>query len=201
MSLFNLKDGEIVIDVNILTIPEFNDIWEADKTTTKGQAFKELSIVYHMADPNSPYFNYPETKRFEYLRKDILKVPNALFTKRLQAATAKYKELNQTTAEKSLVELKNTLDSLRTIIAVFRADIEEKLQDKEDLSTVIQTLKNGTVVTKLTLLSANLVELLKTAGNIPKIIDQLAELEKRIKLENIEKGKTRGGKSVGIYEN
>lgn len=199
MNIFNVKDGELIIQPELLTIPEFKKIWDWDRAASKSYAMKELAIVYHMADLNSPYANYPEDKRFEYLRKDILK-NDTRYVLRLKEAVEKYKELNQTPAEKSVIELRETLESMRNIITVFRGDIERKLKDK-DLDTVISVTRTGTVVTKLTLLSANLQELLKSAAAIPKIIEQLTDLESKIKLEKAgDNGRVRGGKEVGMYE-
>lgn len=199
MKIFNVKDGELIIEPELLTIEEFKKIWDWDRAASKSYAMKELAVVYHMADMNSPYANYPEDKRFELIRKDILKNDTRLVL-RLKDAIVKYKELNETPAEKSIKELRETLESLRNIVSIFRVNIESKLKDK-DLDEVIQVNRNGTVVTKLNILNANLRDLLDNAIKIPKVIEQLAELELKVQMEKTaDSGRVRGGKEVGMYE-
>lgn len=199
MKIFNIKDGELIIEPEILTIEEFKKIWDWDRAASKSYAMKELAVVYHMADMNSPYANYPEDRRFELIRKDILKNDTRLVL-RLKEAIAKYKELNETPAEKSIKELRETLESMRNIVTVFRANIEAKLKDK-DLDEIIQVNRNGTVVTKLNILSSNLRDLIDSAIKIPKVIEQLAELELKVQLEKAaDSGRVRGNKEVGMYE-
>ena len=203
MRLFNLKDGKVIIEPEALTIPEFEKIWEYDRAASKSRARAELSIVYHMCDFNSPYFNYSEGQRYELLKKDfITQDEKYVLTKRLKDAFAKYRELNQTPSELSIIELRETLDSMRSIVGVFRKNIEAKLKDKKtDFDEVIQTNRNGTVVTKLALINSNLMELLKTAAAIPKIIEQLAELEKKVKTEKAaDKSRVRGNKKISYLE-
>lgn len=199
MNLFNIKDGTLIIEPEALTIPEFKKIWDWDRAASKSYAMKEFAVVYHMADINSPYANYPEDKRFKLIRKDILK-NDTQYVLRLRDAVAKYIELNETPAEKSVKELRETLESMRSIISIFRNNIESKLASA-DLDEVVQVTRTGTVVTKLNILNSNLKDLLDNAARMPKLIEQLAELEEKVKLNKASNsGKVRGGKEIGMYE-
>lgn len=199
MNIFDIKDGNLIISSEILTIPEFKKIWDWDRAASKSYAMKELAVVYHMADINSPYANYPEDKRFKLIRKDILK-NDTQYVLRLKEAVTKYLELNETPSEKSVKELRETLESMRSIISIFRKNIEEKLAHT-DLDEVVQVNRNGTVVTKLNILNSNLKDLLDNAARMPKLIEQLSELEEKIKLNKVaNSGKVRGGKEIGMYE-
>jgi hypothetical protein len=199
MNIFNVKDGELIVEAELLTIPEFKKIWDWDRAASKSYAMKELSIVYHMADINSPYSSYPESKRFLALRDDILK-NDTKYVLRLKEAVAKYKELNETPSERSVKELRETLESMRNIISVFRDNIEKKLKES-DLDEVVSVNRNGTVVTKLNILNANLKDLLDNAARMPRLIEQLSELEEKIKLNKaVDSGKVRGNKEIGMFE-
>ena len=199
MNIFNVKDGELIVEAELLTIPEFKKIWDWDRAASKSYAMKELSIVYHMADINSPYSSYPENKRFLALRDDILK-NDTKYVLRLKEAVAKYKELNETPSERSVKELIETLESMRNIISVFRDNIERKLIES-DLDAVVSVNRNGTVVTKLNILNANLKDLLDNAARMPRLIEQLSELEEKIKLNKaVDSGKVRGNKEIGMFE-
>lgn len=201
MKLLNLKNGKVIIDPEALTIPEFKVLWKRDNTKNKDRALKEISYIFHLADYDSPYSNYPEKKRIETLKKDILKDENYKIDKYITEAVNKFKALSSTPSEKSLYELKETLESMRNIVSVFRSNIESKLADAESLDEVIEVRRNGTVVTKLGVLNSDLIALLKTAVSIPKIIKELEDLEIQVREEKESMNvKIRGGKKIAMFE-
>ena len=55
MKLLDLKNSRVVISPEALLIPEFQKIWEKDKSKDKEKALKELSYVYFICDYKSHY--------------------------------------------------------------------------------------------------------------------------------------------------
>jgi hypothetical protein len=112
MKIFELKDNQVVIDPEILTIPEFHTVWEADKTKGKEKAFQNFTYIYHTSDYASPYANYPADKREEAVRHDLIpdkKWKPAPYT---LAAIDKYRQLSITPMMRLLAAAQAKVDQL-----------------------------------------------------------------------------------------
>jgi hypothetical protein len=73
--LFEVKDRHVVPTVEALLVPPFNEIWERDKSKDKNVAIQEFAYIEFMASykRTNPYREYPESKKEEIIRKDIIK--------------------------------------------------------------------------------------------------------------------------------
>lgn len=112
MSLFNLKNNQVVIEPEVLHIPEFKTLWDRDKSKTKDSAYKELSYVFYMYDFNSPYSGTDERKRETAVKKDFIKDEKWKPDEDVLAAGIKYKELSETPLTRLLDAVKLTLDKM-----------------------------------------------------------------------------------------
>jgi hypothetical protein len=112
MKVFELKDGIIQVDPDILTVPEFHAVWKKDKTKNKDKAFKELAYIYHMCDYNSPYSNFPVIKREISVREDVIGDKLYKPSKEVKAAVEKYQELTITPKQRLYTSCKRKLDEL-----------------------------------------------------------------------------------------
>ena len=65
MKIFEVKNKVVVINENVLMIPEFKAVVDAYK-----DPLPALSFIYYMSDPWSPYLNEPEETRTEKVFKD-----------------------------------------------------------------------------------------------------------------------------------
>ena len=86
MKVFELKDNQIIIDPNFLTIPEFGAIWDKDKTKDKHTAVTHFTYIYHVCDHASPYSNYPIAKRMEAVQADLITDPKWKQSKEIREA-------------------------------------------------------------------------------------------------------------------
>ncbi len=96
MGLFTIKNNIVQINPDNLAIPEFRDIWEADKSKSKEYAYKALSYVYFLCDYRSPYYSYPEDVRELQVIKDFVRDPNWIVTEHIKQACKKYEEFQNT---------------------------------------------------------------------------------------------------------
>lgn len=124
MKVFDLKNNQLIIEPQVLTVPEFLCLWERDKTKHKEQAFKDFGYVYHMSDFNSPYSGYPEDKREEVIKQDIYKNPKFKPDKDLLKACYKYRDLTSTPKQRFVIAAKNKLDEITTFLIKTPVDLE-----------------------------------------------------------------------------
>ena len=57
-------DNKVVIDESILSIPEFNDLWQEYKS------IKSFQCIWALYDPESPYMNFSEDEREDIVNRD-----------------------------------------------------------------------------------------------------------------------------------
>jgi hypothetical protein len=112
MSLFNLKNNQVVIEPDVLGIPEFKKLWDKDKSKTKDEAYKQLSYIFYVYDFNSPYSGTDERKRSLTVIKDFIKDESWTPGEDVIAAAAKYRELSETPLTRLLDAVKLTLDKM-----------------------------------------------------------------------------------------
>jgi len=180
MSLLDLDTatGQAKLNPDILAIPEFSEIWNADKTKVKAKAMKEITYIYMMADFNSPYAVFPISKRTKEVKKDILGSEDAKIEKRILEGIEKYKKF-QETPSMYLLE--------KTKIAIY------KMADYFEGVDFMQTDDTGRPVYNAKDVAANLEK-------IGKIIESFDKVEEKVKKEVKSESRIRGGGTEGIYE-
>lgn len=63
--IITVHDNKVVIDESILSVPELKAVWEEYKDTLP------LQYLWALYDPESPYQNYSESEREEYILQDF----------------------------------------------------------------------------------------------------------------------------------
>lgn len=178
MSIFAFKEGKVAIEPLNLTIPEFKEIYDRDKSSDKSVAYLELCYVYHMSDFKSPYNNYDDKDKDSKIKYDYFKdtkwTPDILIT----LAISKYKELNETPSLKLLKDCRKAIEKVRTYLST--VDMNE-------------TDDNGRKVNKIT-------ELSKAISDVGKMVESLDKIEDRVKKEELNNTKVRGNKRISDFE-
>jgi hypothetical protein len=93
MELFDIEAGKVVLDPNVLYIPEFKQIWDRDKGKDKNIATAQLAYVTFLCNFSSknPYNSYSDKDKEKKVRDDTTKKePDELIKK----AIKKYKEMH-----------------------------------------------------------------------------------------------------------
>lgn len=171
-----MSNQVLVVHPMAIAIPEFADIWNADNTTTKDNAVKELSFVYFMCNYKSAYRGYPESERMFKLKMDLWNDMNWSMPERVAKAMVKYEEL-QIASSSSMSLLKSAQ----------RAAL--KIQDFMNTVNLINDDKGTKMGT-----------LLKTLSSISNITRELGLLEQKVSQDLETTGRARGGGQIGARE-
>ena len=191
--LFELKNNKIVITPIVLLIPEFNAIWERDKSQEKERAKKDIAYIYFLCDYASIYNSYPLEVRVSKVSEDLMGKRNYRPDELIQKAIERYNEFQNTPAVTSLKSVRKNMETTTSVLSAIQKEIKENMEtyinnpgkDKEDLME--KTLKN-------------LEKIQKIINQYPSTIKMLSELEEQVKKEIATGGGIRAGGEVGDYE-
>jgi hypothetical protein len=170
MKIFNIKDFNIEIEPEIISVSEFKVIWDEDKTKDKSKAYNIFRWIFYMGDAASPYSNYPEAQKLEYINLDCFKTKEFTPSKQVLKALDKYKELSETSIQRLYKAVKHKIDDISEYLT--NTDIDED----------------------------TLPSVLKVIEQTSKLVAQMAHLEDAVNKEIHTSTKTRGNKDIGMYE-
>jgi len=114
--IFDLVNNNVVVNPEVLSVPQFSTILSKDKTKDKVNAFKAFTYIYHISDWNSPYANFPEKRKEETVKADCMGDSNYTPTQEVIDAIKKYKELQETPLQRLLQATKNKVDDIATYL-------------------------------------------------------------------------------------
>jgi len=142
-----------------------------------------------MCDYRSPYTIYPEEERRQRLIKDLHIDETCPITNLVESGMDKYNQLQRTPTITNLKAIKEGLLTSAKVINALREQIENSLDviDGDDTKDVGSIMKD---VTKL----------LQVSDQIPKAIDTINSLEEKVKKEQANESKIRGGGTKGMFE-
>lgn len=170
MVLFQLKNNQVIINPEMLLIPEFKTLWGRDKSKDKDNAFRELSYVFFTADFNSPYSSMPENKREGMVIEDFIKIKGWKPDADIQKAVDKYKFLSETPSMRLLNSVRGVIDRIHGYLN--HADIDDR------------TIKN----------------IMDTLVKVSSVVGAQSKLEDAVKKEITQGSRARGEKEIGGYE-
>ena len=167
MKLFNVQNFQVIIDPEVLTVPQFAKIYKRDKNKIKTLAFNEFAYIYHFCDWNSPYRRYGDPQeRKEKVKEAFIRDNSWKEDDTIRDAIKAYEEFSKTPSM-ALLEDANHLISV--------------LGDYCKKATVdnIDPTKAAAILEKL-----------------PKIVESIKSLNQTVAKEKSEIGKTRGNKKI-----
>lgn len=179
MKLFKFEEYKLKISEEALAIKAFRDIWERDKSKTKGKAIQELSYIYFFCDPRSDYmFLVDEDTRSAKIKEQEGLEDDWKPDAKIKNAMEVYKYLTQSTGTLLLQDTRELIDKMR-------AQLKEM-----DLSAVD---KNGKPVYTLNMVTS-------TIKLIPGLLRDLSEAEKAVNAEVEEAAEARGDAVKHLFE-
>jgi hypothetical protein len=198
MGIFREESHKIIIDPAYKTIPEFAALISRDKSKDKRTSFQELCFVFFVTDYKSPYSIYPHDEKIARVKREVGFDPDWIPDLAVEAAVNKYDQFQLTPSISSLIAIRESLMTSTKVIKTLRAKIDERLlafntpsENADDESTSLETI-NAIV--------ASVQSLLVLADKLPKTINTLEELEEKVKKEQSNEKKIRGGGSVNSFE-
>lgn len=192
MRLFKEENFQVIIEPELRNIPQFKRIITRDRDRKKRAAFKELAYIYFVYDYKSPYFIYPETERKMRVRKDLELEPGWMEDSEMKQAIAKYVSFLDTPTIKSLIAIREGLLSSAKVIDALRMRIDDALNEATD-DDAEDPVDIGSVVKSVT-------QLIELSEKLPKAIDTISDLEEKVKKEQSNDSRIKGGGSKGIFE-
>jgi len=142
MKVFELKDGIVQVDPEVLTVPEFHAVWKKDKKKNKDRAFLELAYIYHMCDFNSPYSNFPVKMREKSVQEDVIGDDKWSASKEVIAAVEKYRELSTTPKQRLYLSCKRKLDEVADFMDTTEIDVDTMKPVLELFNKLTATISN-----------------------------------------------------------
>lgn len=186
MRLFREENFKVVVDTELKLIPEFKVLITRDRTSDKKQAVKEFSFIYFVHDHKSPYYIYPEDERRLRVSRDTGLGETYQPDDKVQAAIDKYLELSKTPTIKSLSSIREGLLTSSRLIDSLRMRIDDALADPdlEDIDPVVRSV----------------TRMLEIAEKLPKAIENITTLEEKVKKEESNDTRIKGGGKKGLFE-
>ena len=176
MRLIKTENYELKIADEALLVKPIRKLWNQDRSQSKEQFYKQMSILYFTYSPTSNYsYIIDEKERMqEVLRQENITdfKPSADF----KAAVEIYKKLVKTTSSELLEDVRMNIYKLRQALNSVKYD---DFEDEKDKVAAINTLT--AVLSKL-----------------PKLVKDLQETEKAVAKELEEQVNARGSQQLTI---
>ena len=171
MRVFDIVNNKVVLNPDVLNIPVFKIIYDRDKSKEKNQAFRDLSYIYHMADNNSIYADFPQNKREEMIKIDFKIEEDYSKDVEIQSAIVKYREYAESPKQRLLRAAKNKIGEFGEFM--------------DTTSLTVDTVDS-------------IQKIFKDLSNTIANFDKLEEAVKKEKESNT--SKVRGNKSISMFE-
>jgi len=163
MKVFDIKDHNVFITPETLSIEIFKNIFTKDKSKDKTYANDAITFIYHTSDSNSPYADHSLEEKDARVIEEVLVDKKFKVTKEIDEARSIYKRLVLSPLERLLESTKNSIQDITDYL-------NEKTIDPDELKT------------KLDMMS-----------KFSKFINEYQGLEKTVKKEKeATKGRVRG---------
>lgn len=195
MSLFHEEKYKVTVTPEIKLIPEFSAIWTRDKSANKQTAMRELAYIYFVTDHKSPYFIYSNDDRVGEVKKDLAFDPDWEPDGALIRAANKYEILMETPSVKSLKAIKESLLTSTKVIKLMQRNIEDMMNSAIDSSEDDES--NTDLIDRL---SNSIDRLLGLSSKLPKAVATIEELEEKVKKEQSNERKIKGGGTTTYFE-
>ena len=179
MNLFRIENYKLIISEEALAIKAFSILWKRDRSTNKGKAIQDLSIIYFMFDPRSDYMYIAnENERLAKIIEHEGLPKNFNFDKPMLEAIEVYKELSQTPSSLLLEQASAAMEKVRE----FLTDVD--LNQKDEKGKPVYPINQITSALK----------------DIPVLAKNYQEAYKIVTQELEEKSKARGNKRMSMFE-
>jgi hypothetical protein len=163
MKVFDIKDNNVFITPETLSIEVFKNIYSKDKSKDKTYANDVIAFIYHTCDSNSPYADHSLEERDSKVIEEVLVDKKFKVTKEIKDIQDLYKRLILSPLERLLESTKNSIQDITNYL-------NEKTTDPDELKI------------KLDMMS-----------KFSKFINEYQGLEKTVKKEKeSNKGRVRG---------
>ena len=177
MKLISVENYELKIADEALLVKQFRRLWNMDRSASKEQFYKQMSLLFFCYSPSSNYaYIMDEKERMKEVmeQEGISEIKN---NAEFKAAVEVYKKLVKTASSELLEDTRLIIDKMRQALKSIDFD---SLEDKDAVNAV------KTVAT--------------VVGMIPKLVKDLTEAEKAVAKEAEESSKARGSQELTVLD-
>ena len=142
MKLFDIENGQVVLNPTSLWLPEFKKLWDRDKSKNKVKAAREISYIVFLYDYRSPYQAYPEIERADRIINDYFQEePDWKPDEFVKAAIKRFEEFQDSAALRLLRATKLALESINEFFKTAGPeDIDKIVKNAKELGNLVQSL-------------------------------------------------------------
>jgi len=165
--LITIKEGKVVPDENILTIPELKVLYNKFEGEERNLLF---TYLHHLYEPTSPYQRIPENEREERIRKDFRGTFKPNHDKDILKAKEKLEELTWSPIKDLLEGAKINLKNIATFLKTAEVDAgrDGNLTQLTSLHKSLKELSRNFKATE----QEFMLEVQKNRGNSKEAIDE-----------------------------
>ena len=143
MKIFDLKDDEIIISPEMLTIDVFNTIWIKDKTKNKINAFNDFKYIYHLCDYNSPYSNCANYERENKIKEEVLNDKKYTASAEVEKGVKVYKNLLESPLTRLLDATKRKIDDIVVLFNTTKPEDYKQAKEAKDIMSGLGLIASG----------------------------------------------------------
>ena len=178
MKLIQVVDYQLKISDEVLLVKPFRKLWNQDRSASKEQFYKQMSVIFYTYSPASNYsYIIDEEERLKevLLQEGITDFrPSADF----KAAVEIYKKLCETPEGLLLQSTYNFINKSRKTLD------ELDYNEIKDAKGKVEIMKTGMSIVAL----------------IPKLMKDLAAAKLAVEKEQEEQGKARGSQEMTVFD-
>lgn len=146
--MLELIHNRVVIDPDLMTIPQFKIIWDRDETTTKEEAYAYISFIFNYYNPRSPFFNYIESERKKQIVNQIfpehMKDVELFNDKAFVQASEIYNKMLGLSPMRNVLEVcKMALHEISATLKDAQTDVTVKLNQMSKLTKAFEEYKRA----------------------------------------------------------
>lgn len=115
MKVFDLIENQVVIEPQVMEIPEFKVLYKRDKTREKKEFFNQVKYIYYMSDVSSPYADFSIDVKETTVANDVF---GKKYTPddEVKMAMDKYNSLTSTPTKELLKAVKGKIMALSSYL-------------------------------------------------------------------------------------
>lgn len=179
-----------------------------DKTPEKSIAYREFTYIYFMCDYQSPVLSLHNTDKKRHAESRILAGFENTWSvdEKVEAAMNTYRKLQMTPSLKLLEQIRATINSSTNILEFIGEGIDDKLVILKKLQKATAQLTNMTP-SNVADYSRSLkeafdliIQMQNLSISLPKILDNVDSMEKKVRAEMSDKRLAAGKRQVGNRE-
>jgi hypothetical protein len=179
MKILDLLEDKVIISPEALALTYFNELWVRDKTKDKSKAYKDISYIYFFCTYGTPFFQYSEETRHDYICEYIINIGKTYKPdKKVLEAIKLYREHSTTVSMKMIIDaeiaVSKTGEYLRGVDYTKMDDKGNFLYDPNKVSSLII--------------------------NMPKLQEALNKAKEICLKEQSSSSTVRGGATIAIFE-